>query len=424
MPFIPENPSSSQTERSPLGASRGTKRNVLFVDDERNDLYGYERAYGSTRPDFNLFLANSGAEALDILSKNKIDVIVADLYMPEMDGAELIQIVAEKHPKTVRMITAEHSDHEKVLRSAATTHQLVHKPCDYDLLRLLIDRACQLRDVIENDMLKELIAGITNIPSLPELYLQLEKEIQSPKCSIQQVGDIVAQDAPMTAKILKFSNSAFFGLRFQVTSTKEAAIFLGLDNLKALVLSAQIFSKLEIDSSMSESSSEEMWWHSLMVASLAREIVQSEFDDVKMAKDAFVAGILHDLGKLILLQVPEQYAKVKKAVAQKKCSWLEAEYSVLKASHAEVGAYLLGLWAIPDEIIEIVAFHHDPLKLGSNKFEAISAVHVANALLREKNLSADPKENPYLDMNYIESIGATSKLAAWTQLADKIQKPK
>ncbi|MBO1223699.1 MAG: HDOD domain-containing protein [Candidatus Scalindua sediminis] len=430
-------------------------RRILFVDDHTNVLQGYKRMLRPMRHEWEMEFAMSGEEALNFMSKSPFDVIVSDMRMPGMDGIELLGIIMESYPETVRIILSGHSDKEMILRSVKTTHQFLMKPCDAETIKNTIERACKLRDLLRNETLRKIATGVQCLPSLPSLYGLIIKEMQSPNASLKRVGHIISQDVSMSAKILQLVNSAFFGLPQEIKDPQQAVIYLGLDTLKSLVLSIHVFSLFVEDAELHGFSLAEMWRHSLMTGRLAGDIARAETADEKVAEEALIAGILHDIGKLILLKIPRQYKQVRDFIERTGCDLVEAEYTVMKTSHAELGAYLLGLWGIPDNIVEPVAFHHNPSKLIENTFTTLNkasdkdrgktksigdndlkipsantyltgfttltAVHVANALLMQRDCSFDTTVFPYIDMGYLKTLNLEDKLPEWVGCCNKVR---
>jgi putative nucleotidyltransferase with HDIG domain len=266
------------------------------------------------------------------------------------------------------------------------------------------------------------------------------KEIQSPDTSLKKVGNIISQDVSMSAKILQLVNSSFFGLPRKITDPKQAAVYLGVDTLKSLVLSIDVFSSFTEDAELRGFPLAEMWKHSLMTGKLAQNIARAQTNDKKVVEEVMIAGMLHDIGKLILLKVPKQYNQVMDFIEKSGCDRVEAEYAVMKTSHAEMGAYLLGLWGIPDNVVEAVAFHHNPSKLLENifimqnessregfgktkskaanseslsiekqltEFTTLTAVHLADAMLIQKDRSSDITTHTSPDKLYLRTLNLT-----------------
>jgi putative nucleotidyltransferase with HDIG domain len=324
-------------------------------------------------------------------------------------------------------------------------------------MKYIIERACKLRDLLKNERLKKIVAGIKNLPSLPVLYSLIVAEMHSKDVSLKKVGHIISQDVSMSAKILQLVNSAFFGLPQKIADPQQAAIYLGIDTLKALVLSINVFSSFTEESELFWFSLGDMRKRSIMVGRLARDIARDETDDAKVAEEALIAGILHDVGRLIMLKIPEQCRMMMDFIERTGCDLVDAEYTVMKTSHAELGAYLLGLWGISDNVVEAVAFHHNPSKLledmfiipgeSSNKdkdkdtdkiksskkkskslsakklsreYCTLTAVHVANSLLMQES-SSDTTVFPYIDMRYLSRLGLTDKLPGWMECCNKLR---
>ncbi|MFQ5713835.1 MAG: HDOD domain-containing protein [Candidatus Scalinduaceae bacterium] len=428
-------------------------RRILFVDDNPEEIERLREMLTAVHKEWELEFAESGEEALKIMAKSPFDVVVSDMRMPKMDGAELLGNVMEYYPETVRIIQSWHSDKERVLRSVKSAHQFLSKPSSTETMKYTIERACKLRDLLKNERLKKIVAGIRKLPSLPKLYSLILEEMHSEEISLKKVGHIISQDVSMSAKILQLVNSAFFGLPQKITDPQQAAIYLGIDTLKALVLSIHVFSSFTEESELFWFSLGDMRKRSIMVGRLARDIARDETDDEKVAEEALIAGILHDVGRLIMLKIPEQCRMMMDFIERTGCDLVEAEYNVMKTSHAELGAYLLGLWGISDNIVEAVAFHHNPSKLLedmfiipgesskkdtdkiktsekkskspsakklSREYCTLTAVHVANSLLMQES-SSDTTVFPYVDMRYLSRLGLTDKLPGWMECCNKLR---
>ncbi len=428
-------------------------RRILFVDDDPKEIKRLRKRLRSIRHEWEIESAVSGKEALSFMAKSHFDVVVSNMHMQKMDGVELQDTVMERYPGTVRIILSEDSDKEKSLQSVKSTHQFLKKPCDADTVKYTIERACKLQDLLRNETLIKTVTGIRKLPSPPRLYSLIMQEMRSPDASLKKVGDIISQDIAMTAKILQLINSAYFGLPRRITDPQQATIFLGIDTLKALVLTFHVFSEFSEDAELCEFSLADMLKHSIMVGRLAKEIAKVELDDTKILEEIYIAGILHDIGKLILLKLPEQYREVMKCIKSTGFSFVEAEYNVMKTSHAELGAYLLALWGIPDNIVETVAFHNNPSKLLENilsmsiksnnnyvgeikpgnsnlkslskekylkEFTTLTSVHLADAMLVQKDWPTNTTVPTYADMLYLRTLELTDNLSEYLECYNKI----
>ena len=130
---------------------------------------------------------------------------------------------------------------------------------------------------------------------------------------------------------------------------------------------------------------------------LAKKIIRSETYDKSVLDTTFLGGLIHDIGKLILLQTPDYTEKIHKQMAANNCSFIEAEYELYETSHTEVGGYLLGLWGLPVSILEIAAFHPLPLKPEDVEASPMSAVHLANLLVNQEKFDPYALKELYPD---------------------------
>ena len=390
------------------------KRGILFVDDEENVLQGLKRSLRSMRRDWDMHFAVGGEKGLEMLAQQTIDIVVSDMRMPGMDGVTFLSKVRDQYPRAVRFALSGYSEKEYLLESAGICHQYLAKPCDPEELKEKIYRTVSLQSVLRNDAVKTLVSQIKVLPSAPNLYQQITVELQGTDPSIKRVSEIISQDAAMTAKVLQMVNSAFFGIPQHVSDAVQATKLLGIDIIKRLVLTTEIFSQFEqVD--LRHLKIEKLWDHCFMTGLLAKEIAGSVKADKKTIDHGMIGGILHDVGKLIIAKnYPNCY--LNPAEATDGSAWL-SEQRTLGATHAEVGAYLMGLWGLPTPVVEAVALHHQPVKLDCHDFVPLTAVHVANALLNESYCDKDQiPEHRHLDQDYIAGLGLESKIPDWRQL--------
>jgi HD-like signal output (HDOD) protein len=396
-------------------------KQLLFVDDEPNLLDGLKRSLRPMREEWNMTFVNSGAEALQALEQAPIDVIVADMRMPAMDGAQLLNEVRKRFPQVVRIILSGQSDKELIYQSIAATHQYLDKPCETELLKATVMRACALRDLLGNEVLRTLVTGMRQIPSQPTLYAEIRKEAESKTASITAIGAIISKDMGMIAKILQLVNSSYFGLRSTVSTPEQAVNLLGLDTVQALVLTVQVFSQFS-GTQGSDFNIDHLWKASTETGALARAIAKAERASALMVEQAYTAGLLHDVGSLVFASnVFGRYVAMLKTSREKGIPVWEGERQEFGSTHADVGAYLLGLWGLSDPIVEAVAFHHRPSECVGNRFSPLTAVHVANALQQE--LSAQPTGGviSQIDFTYLETLHMAERLQHWRELAGTVQ---
>ncbi len=390
---------------------------ILFVDDDPMVLQGLRRSLEEYSDYWKADFASSANEALQKLARTPYDAIVTDMHMPVMDGNQLLDLVSKTSPGVMRFVLSGHVTDTQVMRSTTIAHQMIAKPSDIDHIFTIVERACRLRDMMTDPQLRQLVTEIKQLPSVPVLYNQLLKELDSPNASTQSVGNIIARVTAMTAKILQLVNSAFFGLPDAINSPHRAVTILGLNTVKALVLGIHVFSEYQ-DHGIYPVAINTIWKHSLLVSSVANKLAQQIHLSVQDQENARVSGILHDIGKLALLSMPEFTSKI--PVVRKGGVSLEMEYSVLKTSHAEIGGYLLGMWGLPTPIVDVVTFHHRPYSKVKEKPDLLSVLYIANGLANMVHNEMEPDFPKYLDMAYIERIGVVSHLDEWAEIAHRI----
>lgn len=387
---------------------------LLFVDDEFRVLQGLQRQLRNMRHEWDMNFADSAGKALEFMRSRTVDVLITDMMMPEMDGAELLIEVSKRHPNTVRIVLSGHAEREAVLRLVGPAHQYLSKPCDAEELRSAVARAFALRDLLSNDGLKQLATRIKSLPAVPALYQRLTDELRKEDASMEQIGEIISHDVGMTAKILQLVNSAFFGLAQPISNPGEAVMYLGLSTVRALVLSLQVFSQFK-NPRLSGFSLSALADHCWTTAVLARRIARAEQCDTKIVDQCFIAGLLHDVGRIILADgLPEQYAKVWNEARENHLPIWQVEQTEFGATHADVGAYLLGLWGLPNPIVEAVALQHSPGRCIATGFSPLAALHVANSFAQEK--AGSPAESIQIDHDYLAKLGLADHLPQWREV--------
>jgi putative nucleotidyltransferase with HDIG domain len=208
--------------------------------------------------------------------------------------------------------------------------------------------------------------------------MQIMEEVESPSASLEHIGTIISQDPAMSAKILQLVNSPFFGLSRLVANPSQAATLLGIDIIRGLVLCIDVFSQFN-SSTLDKLGISLLWDHSIRTASYAKKIAHYENADKKTVDYAFIGGVLHDIGKLVLADnLPVQYYSALSTSSRKEIELYVAENDIFGTTHSQIGAYLLGLWGLPQPIIEAVAFHHSPLDCPIKIFNGLTATHAAN----------------------------------------------
>jgi HD-like signal output (HDOD) protein len=281
----------------------------------------------------------------------------------------------------------------------------------------VLERASLLSDFLGQEELAGLISQMESLPAMTDEYELLLAELDSEEPSLQRVNEIISRDMGMTAAVLKVVNSAFFGLGRHVHGLHDAVTLLGLDVVKGLVVSAKVFEVFACQCLPGFSFSY-LWLHCLNTAGVSRAIAQAEGVGRAFVDEAYIGGLLHDLGKLVLVSLlAERYRLVLERVRQDNALIWQAEKEILGATHSEVGAFLTGLWGFSDGIVHALAFHHAPDQSPERSFCPMIAVHVANYCEHKYRVVHEHYAPRRLEAGHLEEIGLTPKLPGWLKLA-------
>jgi HD-like signal output (HDOD) protein/ActR/RegA family two-component response regulator len=385
-------------------------KRILFVEDNELMLELYGALIEPDRDQWQATLASNGQHALKLLEENTFDVVASDMQMPGMNGIELLSEVRRRHPQTSRIIISGLTDQAEAADSLNCTHLFLPKPFDLQLLRATLARIGGLDSYLHDEKLRGLAGKMGRLPTFPSLYQEVMREMESPNSSIQGIAEIVSHDPGITAKLLQVANSAAIGLPDKVSDPIEAVQLLGLSTVRSLVLSAQVYGAIGAVP-LKGFSPEALWSHLMKCGALARAIMHCERAPFADCEDAFTAGMLHDMGKLMLADcLPWEFSEALALAANEQIPLHEAERRLFGATHAGLAAYLFGLWGLPAAIVEAVAFHHEPEKSQLQQFSALTAVHVANALCDDSRAGA-------LNLSYLEKIGVAHRLDDWRNTA-------
>jgi putative nucleotidyltransferase with HDIG domain len=373
-----------------FGRDAGMKKSILFVDDNPSILDGLRRVLRNQREAWDMSFIGSGAEALRLMETKAIDIIISDINMPEMDGIQLLTNVQNSHPSTIRMILSGQAQEGTILKAVAVTHQFLAKPCDAEHLIAVISQAGESELLLQNETLKGFISKLGALPSVPAVFCKISKELQASEPSIHRIAELISQDPSMAAKVLQLVNSAFFARRRAISNIAEAVAFLGIKRVADLVLAVEAFNQFK-SSDVGIFSIEELWEHSNFSAMSARKIAEEQHASSQIVDESFTAGLLHDIGQLVLAsRFPQEYSDIIRTARNRGVPLWIIERETYAATHAEVGAYLLSIWGLPSSIVNAVAYHHSPSATKNQTFSALSAVHAASSI--EKLAKAESSE--------------------------------
>ncbi|MEO1614204.1 MAG: response regulator [Planctomycetota bacterium] len=347
---------------------------VLLVDDDEQVLRGLSRMLEIEMDDWEIETATSGVDCLAMLEEIRIDVVVADMRMPGMDGAELLERISSLYPRMLRIVLSGQADRETVLRAVRPMHQYLSKPCNPEELIEVIEKAASMQETIHSAEVLDAIGRKNCLPSLPEYVVRINEVLESEFSTSRSIARELSQDPAVAARVLQLANSAIFGFHSPIIELERAVGVVGSEMIRALVLSQSVFGSAPED--LNEITNE-IYEHSFEVAVLAKKLCLERTCDTDEADAAFTGGLLHDLGKIIMINAfPRRWEKlVAEARSPDELSSLELQE--FGASHEGIGAYVLDRWGLPPAVVNIVASHHSPVLCahGSLARQAVFAVN-------------------------------------------------
>ncbi len=394
------------------------KRRILFVDDEENVLRALHRSLRRHRTEWEMVFASGGRQALELADQEPFDVVVADMCMSDMNGAELLKELQRRKPAMIRIVLSGRTDKDTIMNAAGLVHRYLTKPCEPGVLEATLIRVLSLQELIGDERLQALVGGLRSLPTLPAVYLELNERLGSESTTVRELGEIVVKDPPLTAKLLQLVNSVFYGLNRSISDPVEALTLLGVDTLRGLVLAVGVFSQFDPKTLTAGGISvQAIWDHSLAVATLAKEIASAENAEKSVREEAFLSAFLHDIGMQILIEnFPREYADIETQVRGGKTRLAALEQATFGADHGRIGGYLLGLWGLADSVVEAVSHHHQPTIANSTEFSPLTALYVAEAVTEARVRARYDDPWDAVDLDYLQELGLDHRLEAWRQL--------
>ena len=329
---------------------------VLFVDDEPLVLRSLDRALRTRKVPWEARFVDSGQLALDTLASERFDVVIADLRIPDLDGVEILTHVQRMYPRIARLVLSGQVGTDDCLRAMRVAHQCMAKPCNLEKLRHVVDRLLWSQELIDDAEIADSATRMSCLPSPPRIHFDVCTAI-SHSAGLAEIAHIIDGDIAVTAKLIQIVNSAFFTQGTQVTTVQRALSVLGTDVVRGLLLGVEVFRGFEA-SGVGVAKSEAVRKHSKFVAQLARTLAPRE-----LSGDAYVAGMLHDIGDLVLASVSRAPSHV--------------------ADHTRAGGFLLGLWGIADDIVDAIAYHHEPGAIPDSRARLVDLLHVSEIVAGE-----------------------------------------
>ncbi len=400
--------------------SENLKPKVMFVDDEKNIIDGMKRMLYPMRKEWDMIFTTSGIKALEFMKTNHVDVIISDMRMPEMDGSELLTIIKEKYPSTARYILSGYSDKDMILKTIDSADQFLSKPCNSNMIKRVIKKVLNKKNSTNKRKVIEYMSQIETMPTLPKVHRRLTRTLQSDDYTIKTIAEIIQHDVAIAAKIMQLVNSTFFGLKRSISDLTEAVTYLGIDVIKAIIASVGTFSQFT-DEEMKTFEIDALYRHCTTCSMLCKNILKTVSADKVLLEEATIAGLLHDIGIMVLIKNEPSKYKVVYQESGANLDFLEKnEKLMFKITHAEIGGVLLEQWGFSESIVNAVFYHHSPNDSAEISFGLANALSVADVLQRNPNL--DPSNTAQLNMSHLEDLNVINHIEEWKAIAQEVQK--
>jgi len=382
---------------------------VLFVDDEPLMRELYTNLANVLGPDFQIRTVSGGTEALEVLATQSVDIIVSDLSMPQMAGGEFLTTVERLYPETMRVVISGVGDELAVARCLMYGHRYFQKPLQLKEIADLVRRISRHGKVLRSDRVKKIVGRSDVLPTPPETYLRLTELLQNANSPLEEVARIIESDPGLTARLLQVVNSAAFGYGGKLSTVEDAVQVAGVEVVRSLLLALQARSFAE-NRLKNKQLLNTFWQHSIETGARCRLLARAERLNLTEQETCFTAGLLHDVGKLVLAASEEKiYGDLVAAAVRDGVPVFERELDVYGATHADIGAYLLGLWGLPDTIIHPVERHHN---LGADRgrgFTPVLCVHLA------QNLLPTARRAEKVNLQFLQECGLQARLPQWEE---------
>lgn len=325
---------------------------ILLVDDHSQVLAGMRRATHLSRELWTLGWALDGAGALEYLATHPVDVLVADIGMPGLDGATLLEEVRREFPDTARVVLSDGVDRDAIMSAAGSAQQFLPKCSDPVALVATLDSLLAVRALVQDPHLRALLGGLESLPRPPAIYAELVALANRPNSTVSEIAQLVERDLSTTAEVLKLVNSSFFALPNEVTSVSRAISLLGLNVLHSLVLAGQVFRpsrKLPADVDAGALAAQ-----GLRASTIVRRTLPVAGWSEHAVAEAGVAALLYDVGLLTLAaNQPAAWTKYVELAATRPPR--EAQLEAFGCTFGRAGGYVLGLWGFHVNIVNALA---------------------------------------------------------------------
>ncbi len=332
---------------------------IVIVDDEESILSSLRSLLRRQRYDLHVF--DTGALAVEFVTRHTPDIIISDMRMPEMSGIEFLDQAEFICPTSTRLMLSGYEDKSIIFDAIAhgIAQQYIMKPWDDDELLTIIGNVIQSRQDLQRQHLDTMLQSISSLPSPPQAKKQIQRIFENENRSIRELVSDVEKVPALVARILRIANSVYFAARMPISTTLEAVSFIGAEYVESLILAMSVFHHAE-DKLMQEFAVplDDLWRHAVRRAALGHAIAK-EWPGFNQSSIAYTVCLLQDVGFIVRFNTEAEKSKQFVHITNTlHLSMHEAESKVYTLPHATVGAALLQLWNFPISLITAIGRHH------------------------------------------------------------------
>lgn len=351
---------------------------VVLIDAEHGSLLKTKGALVAEDPFLKVTPLTNARDALDLLGRESHDVVITDLALPGIDGLGLLERVRRLYPTVIRILVSGSSDQKVMFAAMNVAHQVLQKPFNVQLLWSLISQTAAVLPLIRDDSMRAIVGSVSQLPPAPRVYVELSRLLEDPNCSIDDVVKLIGRDPAIATRLLRLANSAFFSHREHSLDLRPSVVRLGFNTIRNLMLSVELFHQSSPFGKALGHELELVQQNALLLAKTSEQLARS----TPMTGDAFVTGLLADMGQIVLLMTQGYAWRDCRATARLYQRPLQdIEEKAFGVSHAEVGGYLLGLWGLPYSVVEAVTNHHHPERIIAPIYSLSAITAISTAIM-------------------------------------------
>ncbi|HWD20878.1 MAG TPA: HDOD domain-containing protein [Verrucomicrobiae bacterium] len=387
------------------------KRTLYVVDDQTPVLETAVLILKMIDREWDVTGFNDPLLALEAVKAKAPDLVLSDQLMPGMQGSQLLEKVRGLAPAAVRIIMSGYVALNK-LTLITSAHQYIAKPFDASKLRDIVKRSFAAQERIVNPGLQAVVTSLSSIPSLSQVHQSLLHELEDTRTGTTAIARMVADDPGLSLKALQLANSPLFGKGYLITSPVDAVMCLGTDMIAAIVLSQSLFRHYE-SLKRPDMDLQRVWAHSWETACLAQHICRDKRLAAKIGEEAFLAGLMHEIGRFILVDnFPDQFKAACDGARNTKSPLSPRLRETFQTTPAQVGAYVLELWGLPTAVVSAVGGADDPQEDQGNGFTMTSALYIADRIASSR-FPADGQPLEPWRADYLQFIGCAQDVPNW-----------